>query len=85
MPRVAILKAKSGTYQDKKTGQTKTSYTIVGSVIEGSNGRSYKLDSVPVGFDGWLFEAELPERRDGAGPRPSVPQPVDDIGDDVPF
>lgn len=81
MPRVAVLKAKSGTYTDKKTGQQKTSYTIVGSVIEGSNGRSYKVDSIPVGFDGWLFEAELPERRDGSPSRPTN----NDLSDEVPF
>lgn len=81
MPRIAVLKAKNGTYTDKKTGQQKTSYMIVGSVIEGSNGRSYKLDSIPCGFDGWLFEADLPEKRDFGGSK-SIPAPAED---DVPF
>lgn len=81
MPRIAVLKAKNGTYTDKKTGQQKTSYTIVGSVIESSNGRSYKLDTVPVGFDGWLFEADLPEKRE-YGVSKSASAPADD---DVPF
>ena len=82
MPRVAILKAKSGTYTDKMTGQQKTSYITVGSVIEGSRGRSYKLDSIPCGFDGWLFEAELPERKEFSGGKNQNSAPQED---DVPF
>jgi hypothetical protein len=81
MPRIAVLKAKNGTYTDKQTGQQKTSYMIVGSVIEGSNGRSYKLDAIPCGFDGWLFEADLPPKKEyGVSKGNSAP-----AEDDVPF
>jgi len=62
MSRIAILRAKNGTYKDK-AGQEKTSYITVGSVIDGKNGRMYKLDSIPVNFDGWLYEGELPTQQ----------------------
>lgn len=70
MARVAVLKARGEKYTDRKTGQEKQSYTICGSVFERQDGsRMYKLESIPVNFDGWLFEAEPPEQqaRDAAG------------------
>lgn len=42
----------TGKYQDRD-GNEKNRYTNIGVVIETSKGLSLKLESVPVGWDGW--------------------------------
>jgi len=72
MARVAVLKARNGTYT-AKDGSEKTAYITVGNVFENERGRSYKLDAVPVNFDGWLFESEPPAKQAAKGPDDEIP------------
>jgi hypothetical protein len=46
-------------YKDKE-GKDRTKWNRIGVVFETANGLAIKLNSVPVGFDGWLkmFEAK---------------------------
>lgn len=73
------LVAKAGTYTNKQ-GEEKTRYIKAGVVMETQKGVMYKLEALPVPFDGWLFERDLPVK-DGV----AKPQAVADISDDVPF
>lgn len=92
MRRINTLRARTGTYRDRVTGQEKTSYTTVGHILEKPDGnRMYKLDSLPVQFDGWLFIGELPTQhpqlqqavagKTAAADQQSQP----DFNDDIPF
>lgn len=66
----------TGKYTDKE-GKEKNRYTKVGVVVESKNGPMLKLESVPLGWDGWAY---LNEPKDE--PRQAKPAPVDD---DAPF
>jgi hypothetical protein len=64
------LVAKAGTYE--KNGETKTRYHTCGIVLERADGSlSAKIESLPVGFDGWLNLWE-PKPRDGTAPKPAA-------------
>ena len=54
----------------------KTYWTKIGAVIETKNGRSIKLETIPLAWDGWasLFE---PKAKEGGQERPKAP-PADD-------
>lgn len=61
----------------------------VGAVLETRNGLRIKLDSIPVGFNGWLALFE-PKPRDANQQRPAQQAqkpPADDNGfnDSIPF
>jgi hypothetical protein len=73
------LVAKAGTYTNKQ-GEEKTRYIKAGVVMETQKGVMYKLEALPVPFDGWLFERDLPVK-DGA-PKAQAPE-LDN--DSVPF
>lgn len=67
-------------------GEEKSRYVTIGAVIETSKGLSLKLESVPVGWDGWagLYE---PKAKDGApAQRQSGRRGGDDRDEDsIPF
>jgi len=74
------LVAKAGTYTNKE-GQEKTRYIKTGVVMETAKGTMYKIEALPVPFDGWLFERDLPVK-DGF----AKPQANTELADDsVPF
>lgn len=61
------LKAKTGTYKDKNSGEEKNAYGFVGAVFNTDDGGFMaKIDVVPVGFDGRLFFVN-PEDTRGSG------------------
>jgi hypothetical protein len=92
--RVKLLRAKTGTYTDRQSGQEKNSYATIGSVLQREDGTvMYKFDTVPVNWDGWCYPADLPEvsnqpdQQDRQNSRPQAQPRAQDnfIDDDVPF
>jgi hypothetical protein len=81
MKRVATLRARTGTYVDQQSGQEKASYTTIGHVLEGDKGMMYKIDTLPVNFDGWVYQGDLPTKQVQA----QAPTTFADLEDDVPF
>ena len=79
MAVIKSLVAKNGEYTNKQ-GETKTRYIKVGVVMETAKGTMYKIEALPVPFDGWLFERDLPEKEGFAKPQGNT-----EISDDVPF
>lgn len=84
------IKADAGEYKDA-SGNMKKKYIKIGVVIDGKNGGfTLKLESIPVGWNGWAFLAE-PENKGNRGgtTRPAPPpanRPADDgFDDDIPF
>ena len=81
----------TGKYTDRD-GNEKSRYAKLGVVIEGRNGPMLKIESIPVGWDGWAY---LNEPRDREQPKPSArPQRQADASfgdspgdpnDDIPF
>lgn len=77
----------------KKDGEEKTAYVDIGVVMDGKNGGFIlKLESVPVGWDGWAYLAEPEARPRGgapqqrrAGPPPAQGGGADELDDDIPF
>ena len=89
--RILRLRAKTGTYTDRQSGQEKNSYMSVGCILERDDGsRMYKLDAVPVNFDGWLYEGDL-ESTQQPKAKPQEQRTVDPdhstvlTEDDIPF
>lgn len=96
---MAVLKeivVANGKYKDKD-GNEKNSYLTVGRIIETKNGSMIKMDSIPVGWDGWAYMND-PKPRDGSSGEPSKAQNTHsqqkangyqqqsgDIDDDLPF
>lgn len=83
------IKAKTG---EDKSG--KAFYTKIGVVLQGEKGFTMKLNTIPLGWDGFAFFSE-PEQRQGA-PRQQQPArqgygggrqaPAEDAYDDeIPF
>ena len=74
-----------GKYTDKN-GQEKNQYLNIGKVIETKTGsQMIKIDSIPVGFDGWAYLNDPRPRDDNKGN--SAPQndaPFDD-SEQIPF
>jgi hypothetical protein len=70
-------------------GQEKQRWIKCGIVIDGKNGLSLKLESIPVNFDGWLSFFEPKPREEQRPQRQQRPQQrqsgFDDMSDDVPF
>jgi hypothetical protein len=70
-------------------GQEKQRWIKCGVVIDGKNGLSLKLESIPVNFDGWLSFFEPKPREEQRPQRQQHPQQrqggFDDMSDDVPF
>ena len=88
-----------GKYTDAQ-GNEKKRYLKIGAIMETRNGEMIKMDSVPVGWDGWAYlndprsEGDRPQqatqgRRGGGdssrGPSNSPPPSDDFADDDIPF
>lgn len=73
-------------YGVRREGQEKTRWINCGAMFETEKGLSIKLDTIPVGFDGWLKLFE-PKPREDAPRRASEPQRDEDFSDDsgIPF
>ena len=56
--------ANGGSYTNKE-GQEKRRWIKCGVVMEGAKGLSLKLESMPVGGDGWCILSEPRERTQG--------------------
>jgi len=69
------VRAKTGTDRDDKP-----IYRVIGRVLDTKNGPMLKLDSIPLGWDGWAYISD-PRPKDA--PAPAARRPNDD--DDVPF
>jgi len=54
MARKYEVTAITGKYTDSN-GAEKSRYQTLGSVIETKNGLMLKLESVPIGWDGWAY------------------------------
>lgn len=62
MPVVYEVIASTGTYTNKN-GEEKKRWQKLGVVMQGNKGLTLKLETVPVGWDGWATLAE-PRRKD---------------------
>ena len=72
------IKVASGKYTNK-SGEEKTSYQRIGSIIETKKGPMIKIDSIPVvdgGWSGWAYIFE---------PRDKIEQKDDSEFSDAPF
>lgn len=67
-----------------QAGDEKQKWIKCGVVIEGKNGLSLKLESLPVNFDGWLSFFE-PKPRDEQQRPQQRRNPAESMQDDVPF
>lgn len=93
---MTMKKIKDAVYGEKYTdrdGNEKTRYTNVGSLLERDDGSmTLKLESIPVGFNGWINfydpkprEGQQPERQESKGARSSGGAQGSDFGDPIPF
>jgi hypothetical protein len=71
--------AKAGESKDGKARWHKC-----GAVFESAKGLSLKIDSLPVGFDGWLSLRE-PRPKDAPATAPKAHSTADGPNDDIPF
>jgi hypothetical protein len=71
------IKVASGKYTNK-SGEEKTSYQRIGSIIETKKGSMIKIDSIPVVDGGWSGWAYIFEPREQQAPK-------NDGFDDAPF
>jgi hypothetical protein len=71
------IKVASGKYTNK-SGEEKTSYQRIGSIIETKKGPMIKIDSIPVVDGGWSGWAYIFEPREQQAPK-------NDGFDDAPF
>lgn len=82
------VKADAGEYKDAQ-GVMKRKYIKIGVVIDGKNGGfTLKLESIPVGWNGWAFLSEPEARGNRGAPQRAAPQraaPPDDMDDDIQF
>jgi hypothetical protein len=64
MPIAYEVIATTGTYTNKQ-GEEKKRWQKIGVVMQGPKGLTLKMESVPVGWDGWATLAEPKARDDG--------------------
>lgn len=76
------LVATAGTYTDKQ-GNEKKRYVKCGVVMESEKGMSVKIESLPIGFNGWLSCFE-PKPAEGRTRKPDSGMPAD-MDSDIPF
>lgn len=84
--------AVTGKYTDA-TGKEKSRYQKIGVVMQTKNGSMLKLESVPVGWDGWAYLNKPRENMGGssdtgsstraAASKPGTKKP--EFDDDIPF
>lgn len=74
-----------GKYTDKN-GQEKNQYLNIGKVIETKTGsQMIKIDSIPVGFDGWAYLNDPRPRDDNKGNSATQNEEPPMDGSDIPF
>lgn len=61
MKKTHDLKAIVGEYTNK-AGETKKRYITIGAVLENEKGMSIKIESIPVGWNGWAG-AYIPQEK----------------------
>lgn len=91
MAKIYDVVAITGEYTNS-SGETKKRYANIGAIIEGRNGPQLKLESVPLGWNGWAYLNE-PQARDQQRSRgPSGPsrsafagKQEQEESDDIPF
>lgn len=60
MKRIKKLRARTEKYKDRQTGQEKQGYATMGYLLAKDDGtQMVKIDSIPVGFDGWIYFGDL--------------------------
>lgn len=77
----------TGKYTDRE-GNEKNRYAKLGVVIDSRNGPMLKLESVPIGWDGWAYLNEPKPREDRQSRRQeSKPEQTGGFEDDsdIPF
>jgi hypothetical protein len=57
MAKTHDVVAVTGKYTDKN-GKEKSRYQTIGAIIQTKNGPMLKLESVPLGWDGWAYMNE---------------------------
>jgi hypothetical protein len=64
----------------------KTYWKQIGVVLQNEKGFSLKLESIPVGWDGWasLFEPKAKEPTSKPAQAPAT-KAIQDLDDDIPF
>lgn len=83
MPKIYDIVATTGEYQTRD-GQTKKRFTNIGAVFQTKNGMSMKLESVPIGWNGWASFYE-PKERAQPQERRSSGSGVFGANEDIPF
>jgi len=79
------VKTKNGTYKDRN-GEEKTKWHQMGVCFENDKGQlSMKIDSIPVGFDGWVSLFEPKPKEPIAGKSSSINAGNSIQDDDIPF
>lgn len=74
--------AVTGKYTDRD-GNEKNRYAKLGVILQTKNGFALKLETVPIGWDGWAY---LNEPRTDEKPASQKPAPrMADLQDDPPF
>ena len=63
MPIAYEVIATTGTYTNKQ-GEEKKRWQKIGVVMQGKSGLTLKMESVPVGWDGWATLAEPRQKED---------------------
>lgn len=82
MSRKYEVTAITGKYTDKN-GDEKNRYQTIGVVLETRNGLMLKLESIPIGFDGWAYLNEPKERDQREAPRQQHRSQQSRGGDDM--
>jgi hypothetical protein len=60
MRRIKRLRTPTEKYNDRQTGQEKQGYASIGYLLEKEDGDLVmKIDTVPVGFSGWIYCGDL--------------------------
>jgi hypothetical protein len=75
------------TQRYERNGEEKKRYINIGSVFDGEKGMSVKLDTIPLGWDGWAQFYE-PKPREEAPPASKTARASlhpDDPSDQIPF
>ena len=88
MKPIKKLVAVTGKYTDRN-GQEKSQYTTCGKLLARDDGSMcVKIDTIPVGFTGWLNCYDLDDRKQAPAQQaqpPQAPQQQPDLDDDIPF
>ena len=88
MAKTHDIVAVTGTYTDKN-GQEKKRYQTIGAIIDTRNGPMIKLESVPLGWDGWAYMNEPKARDEKPHTKPGENVPAGEyesgFNDSIPF